>query len=209
MFGEMWAYEICSVCFWEDDLPQMRWPLMAAGANAFSLVEAQRNYQRFGATEERFRNNVRPPRADEPLDPGWRPIDLTRDSFEGPGSSASWLGDLTTLYWCVPPSGVATRTSLGTSSEATPGFLGRRSIWLSEWRSSLLARATTWLFGTGCGRRTTRAPTGWTRSPKAPPPPSTPSPAAEPPWGGAGTPRPVPLSSLLPRACHISDNAAC
>ncbi|MCG8968858.1 MULTISPECIES: CPCC family cysteine-rich protein [Streptomyces] len=102
MFGEMWAYEICSVCFWEDDLPQMRWPLMAAGANAVSLVEAQRNYQRFGATEERFRNNVRPPRADEPLDPGWRPIDLTRDSFEGPGSSASWPDDLTTLYWWRP-----------------------------------------------------------------------------------------------------------
>ena len=81
---------------------QTRWPLMAGGANAVSLVEAQQNYLRFGATEERFRNKVRPPRDDEPLDSGWRPIDLTQDSFEDVGGSASWPDDLTVLYWWRP-----------------------------------------------------------------------------------------------------------
>ncbi|MDF4251839.1 CPCC family cysteine-rich protein [Streptomyces sp. WMMB303] len=102
MFAELGGYEICSVCFWEDDLVQMRWPSMGWGANAVSLIQAQQNHQRFGAMEERFRNMVRPPKDDEPLDPGWRPIDLTRDSFEEPGSSASWPDDQTALYWWRP-----------------------------------------------------------------------------------------------------------
>ncbi|GGU56626.1 hypothetical protein GCM10010211_21890 [Streptomyces albospinus] len=49
MFGEMWSYDICSVCFWEDGLVQLRWP-WSFGANAVCLVDAQRNYQRFGAS---------------------------------------------------------------------------------------------------------------------------------------------------------------
>ncbi|GGJ60389.1 CPCC family cysteine-rich protein [Streptomyces lacrimifluminis] len=101
MFAEHGAYEICSVCYWEDDLPQLRWP-WTCGANGPGLVEAQRNYQRFGAMEERFVKNVRPPAQDEPLDPGWRPIDLSRDSFEEPGGSAAWPDDLTVLYWWRP-----------------------------------------------------------------------------------------------------------
>ncbi|MFI6283323.1 CPCC family cysteine-rich protein [Streptomyces sp. NPDC051018] len=102
MFGEMGQYEICSVCFWEDDLSQLRKPEMPFGPNGVSLVEAQRNYERFGAMEERFRSKVRPPKSDEPLDPGWRPVDLTRDSFEGPGSNTPWPDDLTVLYWWRP-----------------------------------------------------------------------------------------------------------
>jgi hypothetical protein len=102
MFGEMGAYEICSVCFWEDDLAQLRSPSMGGGPNAVCLVEAQRNYQRVGAMEERFVRNVRPPRDDEPLDPGWRPIDPDRDSFEEPNSRAPMPEDLTALYWWRP-----------------------------------------------------------------------------------------------------------
>ncbi|MGW3831410.1 CPCC family cysteine-rich protein [Streptomyces microflavus] len=76
------SYEICPVCFWEDDGVQFRWPTMAGGANNVSLIEAQRNYQNFGACDQHGRRFVRPPAEDEPLDPAWRPIDLTRDSFE-------------------------------------------------------------------------------------------------------------------------------
>ncbi|AWK12914.1 CPCC family cysteine-rich protein [Streptomyces spongiicola] len=101
MFGEHWSYEICAVCYWEDDLVQLRWP-WSFGANAVCLVEAQRNYQRFGATEERVLKNVRPPAQDEPLDPGWRPIDPSRDSFEEPGSSGEWPEDPRALYWWRP-----------------------------------------------------------------------------------------------------------
>ncbi|CAM5233043.1 hypothetical protein GCM10010329_62660 [Streptomyces spiroverticillatus] len=101
MFGEHGGYEICAVCFWEDDLAQLRWP-WGGGANAVCLVEAQRNYQRFGAMEERFLSNVRPPAQDEPLDPGWRPIDPSRDSFEEPSDSGGWPDDPVALYWWRP-----------------------------------------------------------------------------------------------------------
>jgi len=43
------SYEICPVCFWEDDGVQFRWPTMAGGANKVSLIKAQGNYQHFGA----------------------------------------------------------------------------------------------------------------------------------------------------------------
>ncbi|MFC8032437.1 CPCC family cysteine-rich protein [Streptomyces griseoincarnatus] len=46
------SYEICPVCFWEDDGVQFRWPTMSGGANKVSLIEAQRNYQDFGACDQ-------------------------------------------------------------------------------------------------------------------------------------------------------------
>ncbi|HBF85195.1 MAG TPA: hydrolase [Streptomyces sp.] len=101
MFVEMGSYDICSVCFWEEDLAQLRWP-WSFGANAVCLVDAQRNYQRFGAMEERFLKHVRPPAQDEPLDPEWRPIDPSRDSFETPSNSGAWPEDLGALYWWRP-----------------------------------------------------------------------------------------------------------
>lgn len=76
------SYEICPACFWEDDGVQSRWPTMGGGANKVSLFEAQRNHQEFGACDQHGRRHVRPPAEDEPLAPAWRPIDLTRDSFE-------------------------------------------------------------------------------------------------------------------------------
>ncbi|MFF5535809.1 CPCC family cysteine-rich protein [Streptomyces cinerochromogenes] len=59
VLGEMpGSYEICPVCFWEDDGVQFRWPTMAGGANKVSLIEAQRNYQDFGACDELGRRFV-------------------------------------------------------------------------------------------------------------------------------------------------------
>lgn len=75
-------YEICPVCFWEDDGVQFRWPTMTGGANKTSLIDAQRNYQDFDACDQQGLAPVRPPTADGPLDPSWRPIDQSRDSFE-------------------------------------------------------------------------------------------------------------------------------
>nr|WP_256102711.1 CPCC family cysteine-rich protein [Streptomyces sp. Ncost-T10-10d] len=85
------SYEICPVCFWEGDGVQFRWPTMAGGANKVSLIEAQRNYQNFGACDQHGLRYVRPPAEDEPLDPAWRPIDLTRDSSPAP----PWTGNST------------------------------------------------------------------------------------------------------------------
>ncbi|MYY03910.1 CPCC family cysteine-rich protein [Streptomyces sp. ATexAB-D23] len=46
------SYEICPVCFSEDDGVQLRWPTMSGGANKVSLIAAQRNYQDFGACDQ-------------------------------------------------------------------------------------------------------------------------------------------------------------
>lgn len=97
------SYDICRVCFWEDDQVQLRWPDYPGGANKPSLIESQRNFAEFGAMEQRFRGNVRQPQPSEVLDEGWRPVDLDVDSFEERSAmGAPWPDDLTVLYWWRP-----------------------------------------------------------------------------------------------------------
>ena len=62
VFGEApGSYDICPVCFWEDDLSQLRWPDTDGGANVPSLIDAQANVARFGAMEWRFIRKARVP----------------------------------------------------------------------------------------------------------------------------------------------------
>jgi hypothetical protein len=42
--SEKGAYEICPVCFWEDDPVQLSNPSYAGGANAVSLIQARENW---------------------------------------------------------------------------------------------------------------------------------------------------------------------
>ena len=94
------SYDICPVCFWEDDSVQLRWPDWAGGANRPCLIESQRTYERLGAMEARFMDNVRVATPDEPIEIGWRPVSLTIDSFEPKGVQVTpWPDDLTVLYW--------------------------------------------------------------------------------------------------------------
>ncbi len=104
MFGEPpGSYDICSVCFWEDDPIQLRWPDWVGGANAPCLIEAQRAYAEMGAMEFRFTGLVRGAAADEPLDAGWRVIDPAVDDFEPRGvAERPWPDDRTALYWWRP-----------------------------------------------------------------------------------------------------------
>lgn len=59
------TFELCPVCYWEDDDVQFRDPAYAGGANEPSLEEARKNFLAFGANSWKERDNVRPPRADE------------------------------------------------------------------------------------------------------------------------------------------------
>ena len=59
------TYEICKVCFWEDDGVQFNDPDYEGGANEVSLRQARDNYREFVVSQLRFRANVRPPRSDE------------------------------------------------------------------------------------------------------------------------------------------------
>lgn len=59
------SYEICPVCWWEDDGVQFRDPTLTGGANSLSLNEARANYRRYGVTCAEGRGYVRPPQPGE------------------------------------------------------------------------------------------------------------------------------------------------
>lgn len=97
------SYDICPICFWEDDVSQLRFPTMAGGANRPSLQEAQATFATIGAIEDRLLEHVRAVTADDRRDPGWRPVDLVRDEVEVPRSGVEcgqpYPDDATTLYY--------------------------------------------------------------------------------------------------------------
>ena len=76
VFGEgPGSYEICPICFWEDDPVQIADPWFSGGANDPSLFEAQVAFMKCGAIEERFVARVRKPTATDRRDPRWRRLD--------------------------------------------------------------------------------------------------------------------------------------
>jgi hypothetical protein len=99
------SYDICPICFWEDDLSQLRWPDSAGGANRPSLIEAQPAFAEIGAIEPRLVPHVREPRDDDAHDPQWRPFDATRDEVEqcvpGVDYGMTYAKDPTAYYYWV------------------------------------------------------------------------------------------------------------
>lgn len=67
-------YDICEVCFWEDDPNQLDDSDDEDGANKVSLKQGQRNFIEFGACETAMIENVRPPGNDEQRDEDWEPL---------------------------------------------------------------------------------------------------------------------------------------
>lgn len=67
------SYDICAICFWEDDLSQLRFVDLAGGANHPSLIEAQKNFQALGCSERCLLPHVRRPSVTEAKDSEWRP----------------------------------------------------------------------------------------------------------------------------------------
>lgn len=59
------SYDICKVCFWEDDPIQLEDPTYEGGANKASLIQAQKNYQEFGACEREMISHIRKPFPEE------------------------------------------------------------------------------------------------------------------------------------------------
>ena len=55
------TFDICPVCFWEDDNVQTNDPDSAGGANRLSLNQSRANFLANGAKEARIENYVRPP----------------------------------------------------------------------------------------------------------------------------------------------------
>lgn len=63
--NESGTFEICPVCFWEDDDVQFNDVDYGGGANKESLREARQNFKKFNASSIGFLNDVRPPLTDE------------------------------------------------------------------------------------------------------------------------------------------------
>ncbi len=65
--GSRGSYEICPVCFWEDDgQDDHDAHIIRGGPNAsLSLTAARKNYQKFGACDERSLKHVRLPKPNE------------------------------------------------------------------------------------------------------------------------------------------------
>ena len=59
------TFEICPVCYWEDDWSQNQNPNLTGGANEISLIQAKKNFLIYGAIKPEFVGNVRDPRVEE------------------------------------------------------------------------------------------------------------------------------------------------
>ena len=68
------TFDICRVCFWEDDAAQYYDPYLKNGPNGVSLRQAQKNFMKFGACKKDSLKYVRPPKEDEKRDENWRPL---------------------------------------------------------------------------------------------------------------------------------------
>jgi len=59
------SFEICPICFWEDDLAQYEDPTYEGGANKPNLTQARANFAEFGACERAMLPHGRPARPEE------------------------------------------------------------------------------------------------------------------------------------------------
>jgi hypothetical protein len=73
------TFDICRVCFWEDDDTQYYDPDFSGGANVVSLRQAQKNYIKIGACKKDSLKYVRKPKKDEEKDENWTPLESSKN----------------------------------------------------------------------------------------------------------------------------------
>ena len=82
---ECGGFEICPVCFWEDDGQDDHDATVVRGGpnGVLSLEQARRNYLSFGACDEGSKVHVRLPRPEERCDAGQRAQPPTSATDDG------------------------------------------------------------------------------------------------------------------------------
>jgi hypothetical protein len=80
-------YDICSICFWEDDPIQYDDPFYEGGANHISLLTAKENFEQIGACDLESIQYVRKPSIYPDRDTDWKPyaeflFELCQNQFE-------------------------------------------------------------------------------------------------------------------------------
>jgi len=68
------TYDICPICYWEDDPIQFENPNYEGGANQVSLKQGQINYLTFGACENEMIRYVIKPDSTYLRNPHWKLI---------------------------------------------------------------------------------------------------------------------------------------
>ncbi|PYC20588.1 CPCC family cysteine-rich protein [Pseudomonas mosselii] len=96
------SYDICPICFWEDDVFQLYYPHQEGGPNRCSLIEAQVNFVQFGACERSMSKNVREPRDSDVRDSEWFPLWARRVAIADPESDnqlSQHMQSISDLYY--------------------------------------------------------------------------------------------------------------
>lgn len=96
-------HQVCPICSWEDNLAQLRFPLMPGGANRESLEVSQKNFREFGAADRYSLDRVREPDESDHQERDWRPLDTRTDNVEEPQRGVNYADsypeDTTVLYY--------------------------------------------------------------------------------------------------------------
>jgi hypothetical protein len=88
------SFDICPVCYWEDDNIQRNDPNYKGGANGISLIEARENYKKMGAISAEYIDIVRLPLEEEiPIDK-IENVEWTADFINDPHSDSKLVIEL-------------------------------------------------------------------------------------------------------------------
>ncbi len=96
------SYDICHVCFWEDDPVQMLDPWYSGGANRLSLEESQKSVAETGACDANGLEHALGVQPDDCRDPQWRLVtEADRNNVKKPRDlgDEDWQELKNWYYW--------------------------------------------------------------------------------------------------------------